>query len=234
MIYSQFCVLNSFTRFLCHDCIIRGIPLRIDYVSKPFWAYISIQIFIKDCINWWWNILLLSTTMNKEIFQDETILALQGRQLDPITALRQAKDIFKYRGAMPPSNLALFRLISFTGKGRHYHNWTYIRFSFPVPEQLRTHNSWDLPRFIKDFETSGRQFIETEPTVIRLRSRWSPSLLYARFPILFNFLCLLSLFCWFYSLILFYFWNPCRFQIWSGGIVVLCLCISLRFRTDRC
>jgi len=108
--------------------------------------------------------------MNEEILQDETILALQGHHLDPITALRQAKDIFKHSGAIPLSNLALFRLIWFTGRARHYHNCTYIRFSFPVPEQLQTHNSWDLPRFIKDLETSGRQFIETEPIVIRLRA----------------------------------------------------------------
>jgi len=109
--------------------------------------------------------------MDEEIFQDETILALQGRPLDPITALKQAKDIFKCSGAIPPSDLALFRLVWFTGRGRHYHNWTYIGFGFPVQEQLRTHNSWDVPRFIKDLETSGRQFIETEPTAIRLRSR---------------------------------------------------------------
>jgi len=99
------------------------------------------------------------------------ILALQGRHLDPITALKQVKDIFKYSGVLPPSDLALFRLIWFTGRRRQYHNWTYIRFSFPVPEQLRTHNSWDLPRFTKDLETSGRQFIETEPTAIRLQRR---------------------------------------------------------------
>jgi len=109
--------------------------------------------------------------MNEEIFQNETIIALRGRHLDPISALKQAKDIFKCSGAIPPSDLALFRLVWFMGRGRHYHNWTYIRFSFPVPEQLRTHNSWDLPRFIKDFETSGRQFIETEPTAIRLRGK---------------------------------------------------------------
>ena len=35
--------------------------------------------------------------IDEEIFQGETILALQGRYLDPISALKQAKDIFKYR-----------------------------------------------------------------------------------------------------------------------------------------
>jgi len=81
--------------------------------------------------------------------------------------LKQAKDIFKYSGAVPRSDLALFRIVWFAGRERHYHNWTYIRFSFPVPKQLHSHNSWDLPQFIKNFETSGRQFIEIEPTAIR-------------------------------------------------------------------
>jgi len=108
--------------------------------------------------------------IDEEMFQDETILALQGRYLDPISALKQAKDVFKYSGTIPLSDLALFRLVWFMGRSQ-YHNWTYIRFGFPVPEQLRTHSSWDLPRFIKDLETSRRQFIETEPTAIRLRSR---------------------------------------------------------------
>ena len=98
--------------------------------------------------------------------------------------------------------------------------------------------SWDLPRFIKDLETSGRQFIETESTAIRLRSKWSPPLFYVHFPILLNFLCLLSLFCWFPSnfafIKLLYFWNSCRVEIWSDSIVVLSSWILLIFRTDRC
>ena len=79
----------------------------------------------------WWNVLLLSTMIDEEIFQDETILALQGRYLDPISALKQPKGIVKYSGAIPPSDLALFRLVWFTGRRRQYHSWTYIRFSFP-------------------------------------------------------------------------------------------------------
>jgi len=109
--------------------------------------------------------------MNEEIFKNETIIAFQCRYLDPISALKQAKDIFKYSGAVPLPDLALFRIVWFTGRGRPYHNWTYIRFSFPVPKQLHSHNSWDLPRFINDFETSGRQLIETEPAAIRFRGK---------------------------------------------------------------
>jgi len=175
--------------------------------------------------------------MDEEIFQDETILALQGRHLDPITALKQAKDIFKCSGAIPPLVLALFRLVWFTGRGRHYHNWTYIRFGFPVPEQLCTHNlgSTSIYKGPWDF---GQAVYETEPTAIRLRSRWSPPLFYVHFPILLNFLCLLSLFCWFLSnfafIKLFYFWNSCRFETWSDSVVVLSSGILLIFRTDRC
>ena len=58
--------------------------------------------------------------IDEEIFQGETILAVQGRYLDPISALKQAKDIFKYSGAIPPSGLALFRLVWFTGRRRRY------------------------------------------------------------------------------------------------------------------
>ena len=56
--------------------------------------------------------------IDEKIFQGETILALQGRYLDPISALKQAKDIFKYSGAIPPSDLALLYLVRFTGR-RH-------------------------------------------------------------------------------------------------------------------
>jgi len=43
-----------------------------------------------------------------EILQNETILALQCRRLDPVSALRQAEDIFDYSGALPPPNNAFF------------------------------------------------------------------------------------------------------------------------------
>jgi len=79
MIYTRFCILNSFTRFLGQDCIIRGIPLRVDYINKAFWAYISIRIFVMDYGNQWWNVLLLLTMIDEEIFQNEPILTLQGR-----------------------------------------------------------------------------------------------------------------------------------------------------------
>jgi len=48
MIYTPFCILISFTSFLRQDCIIRGIPLHVDYISMVFWAYISIRIFVID------------------------------------------------------------------------------------------------------------------------------------------------------------------------------------------
>jgi len=42
------------------------------------------------------------------ILRNETILALQGRRLDPISALRQAEDIFDYSGALLTPNNAVF------------------------------------------------------------------------------------------------------------------------------
>jgi len=51
--------------------------------------------------------LLLSTMMSEEIFQDETNITLRGRHLDPISALKKVKEIFKRSGAIPPSDLAL-------------------------------------------------------------------------------------------------------------------------------
>jgi len=54
----------------------------------------------------------LSSVLNaEEILKNETILALQGRRLDPISALQQAEDIFDYSGALLPPDNAAFRLV---------------------------------------------------------------------------------------------------------------------------
>jgi len=47
----------------------------------------------------------------EEVLHNETILALQGRPLDPISALRQAEDIFDYSGALLPPDNVTFRLV---------------------------------------------------------------------------------------------------------------------------
>jgi len=56
----------------------------------------------------------------EEVLRDETILALrhhgQGRQLDPVSALPQAEDIFNDSGALLPPDNATFRLIWFLGR----------------------------------------------------------------------------------------------------------------------
>jgi len=44
----------------------------------------------------------------EEVLRNETILALQGRRLDPISALREAEDIFDYSGALLPPDNATF------------------------------------------------------------------------------------------------------------------------------
>jgi len=78
--------------------------------------------------------------------------------------------------------------------------------AWKVSAYATAHNSWDLPRFIKDFETSGRQFMETEPTAIRI---------------------FVFIFYWFsYNVAfikLFYFRNSCHFEVWGGSIIILSL-----------
>jgi len=105
--------------------------------------------------------------LGEEIFQDETILVLQGRYLDPISALRQAEDIFDYSGALLPPDNASFRLAWFLGRRHQYHNRTYIRFEYSVPDQLYAHVAWDRSRLLGDLELSGGRFIETEPTIVK-------------------------------------------------------------------
>jgi len=67
----------------------------------------------------------------EEVLHDETILALrrhgQGRQLDPVSALPQAEDIFNDSGALLPPDNATFRLIWFLGRDQWYYHEFYIR-----------------------------------------------------------------------------------------------------------
>ena len=102
-----------------------------------------------------------------EVLRNETILALQGRRLDPISALRQAEDIFDYSGALRPPDNAAFCLVWFTGREQRYHNRIYIRFEYLVPDLLRTHVVWDRSRLLGDLESSDGRFIETEPTIVK-------------------------------------------------------------------
>jgi len=102
------------------------------------------------------------------ILRNETILALQGRRLDPISALRQAEDIFDYSGALLPPNNAVFRMVWFLGRDLHYHHRVYIRYEYPIPDPLRVHVAWDRSRLLGDLELSEGRFIETEPTIVKL------------------------------------------------------------------
>jgi len=104
----------------------------------------------------------------EEILQNETILAIQGRRLDPISALQQAEDIFDYSVALLPPDNATFRLVWFTGRERWYHNQVYIRFEYPAPDPLRAHVAWDRSRLLGVLELSEGRFIETEPTIVKL------------------------------------------------------------------
>jgi len=66
--------------------------------------------------------------LSEEIFQGETIFALNGWYLDPISALEQAEDIFDYSGALLPPDNAPFLLVWFIGREQQYHSRIYIRF----------------------------------------------------------------------------------------------------------
>jgi len=110
---------------------------------------------------------LPSSMFIEEVLHNETILALQGRRLDPISALRQAEDIFDYTGALLPPDNATFRLIWFTGREQRYHNRICIRFEYPAPDPLRAHLAWDRLRLLGDLELSDGRFIETEPTIVK-------------------------------------------------------------------
>jgi len=102
------------------------------------------------------------------VLRNETILALQGRQHDPISALRQAENIFDYSGALLPPNNAVFRLVWFLGRDLQYHNRVYIRHEYPVPDSVHAHVAWDRSRLLGDLEFSEGHFIETEPTIAKL------------------------------------------------------------------
>ena len=103
-----------------------------------------------------------------EVLRKETILALQSRRLDPVSALRQAEDIFDYSGALPPPNNAVFRLVWFLGRDQHYHHRIYIWYEYPITDSLRVHVAWDRSRLLGDLELSEGRFIETEPTIVKL------------------------------------------------------------------
>ena len=94
----------------------------------------------------------------EEILQNETILALQGRRLDPVSAPRQAEDIFDYSGALLPPDNAVFLLVWFLGRNLHYHYRIYIRYEHPIPDSLRVLVTWDRSRLLGDLELSEGSF----------------------------------------------------------------------------
>jgi len=108
----------------------------------------------------------------EEVLRNETILALQGRRLDPISTLREAEDIFDYSGAILPPDNAAFRLVWFLGRELQYHNRVYIRYEYPAPDPLHAHVAWDRSRVMGDLELSEGRFIETEPTIVKLWDHW--------------------------------------------------------------
>jgi len=96
--------------------------------------------------------------------RNETI---QRRRLDPISALRQAEDIFDNSEALLPPDNAAFRLVWFTGREQRYHSRIYIRFEYPTPDPLCAHVAWDRLRLLGDLELSDGRFVETKPTIVK-------------------------------------------------------------------
>jgi len=108
----------------------------------------------------------------EEFLPDETILALrhhgQGRQIDPVTALRQAKDIFDEVGALIPPVNSMFCIIWFPEGDFWYNYQVYIRLDCPIPDSLLNYVSWYRPLLMEDLTLSEGRFIETEPTIVKL------------------------------------------------------------------
>ena len=118
------------------------------------------------------NMQLYSASNMEEILPDETILALwhqgQGRQIDPVAALRQAKEIFNTVGALIPPVNVMFRII-WLPEGEHWYNYqAYIRFGYSIPDPLLNYVLWYRTLLMEDLELSEGQFIETESTIVKL------------------------------------------------------------------
>jgi len=103
----------------------------------------------------------------EEAFHAKTILALQGRYVDPFFALPQAKAIFKAgRAQRPPANNT-FRLVWFLGK-----NITTI---VPTSDSIFLSRSRSTPTtlgiglgwLIEDLLASGGHFLVTEPAIVK-------------------------------------------------------------------
>jgi len=119
------------------------------------------------------DVQLCSESNMDELYPDETILALrhhgQGRQIDPFAALRQAKEMFNTVGALIPPVNSIFRIIWFP-EGDYWYNYqAYIHFDYFIPDSLLDHVSWYRSLLMEDLTLSEGQFIETEPTIVKLR-----------------------------------------------------------------
>jgi len=149
-----------------------GNSAHVDYIDRAFRASHHSKSYIDEASPNYEAMFLPSQLNAEEVFRDETILALnrhgQGRRLDPVSALRQAENIFHDSGALPPPDNATFRLVWFTGRDRWYCNQFYIWFEFPAPDPLRDYVAWDRSLLMEDLELSEGRFIETEPTIVKL------------------------------------------------------------------
>jgi len=114
---------------------------------------------------------LLPNLDPEEVFQSETVLALSRYQrrhrLDPLSALYQAEDIFKYCGApLPPDNVKLGSLW-FLNEEDWQHNNVYICFDHPSSEAIKSFTPWDCSLLLEDLLISEGKFLETKPTIVK-------------------------------------------------------------------
>ena len=152
-----------------------GHSTHVNYISRAIRAGRH-STFYMDELQFNYEIMHRSSMLNaEEIVQDKTILAPsrlgQGREVDPVSALQQAGEIFNHTGALRPPANAAFRIVWFP-EGDHWYNYqVYIRFEYTVPDPLRDHVAWYWTLLLEDLELSEGRFIETEPTLVKLWER---------------------------------------------------------------
>ena len=115
---------------------------------------------------------LFSASFMEEILPDETILALrhhgQGRQIDPVTALKRTKEISGELGALIPPVKSMFHIIWFP-EGDYWYNYqAYIRLDCPIPDSLLNYVLWYRSLLMENLTLSEGWFIETKPTIVKL------------------------------------------------------------------
>jgi len=131
-----------------------GNSTRVDFISRTFRAGRHSKSYI-DELHFNCKIMYRSSALDmEEVLCDETILALnrhgQGWRLDPVSALRQAEEIFNHSGALLPPNNATFRLVWFLERDRWCYNEVtsgsniQLRICFEIMSSRTVHYYWRI------------------------------------------------------------------------------------------